>query len=208
MTIGHMIEMIMGKGACMSGKIADGTPFRELMIDEAMEVLKKGGYRRDGFERMYSGETGKMLRDFVYVGVLSYQRLVHLVSRKIHSRARGPCTVLTRAPVEGRTRSGAFRLSELLNACLAAQGVSSIIVDRLMNCSDPHECYVCTTCGRVAEKPAMPDSKIISVLHATAYCRSCDSNDNIVSVKCPYSFKLMLDEFAAMHLQTKLDVGI
>jgi DNA-directed RNA polymerase II subunit RPB2 len=208
MTVGHLMEMVMGKGACLSGNIADGTPFRDIKLDEATKILRDRGYRCDGFERMYSGETGKMLRNPVFIGILSYQRLRHVVRNKIHARARGPRTVLTRAPVEGRSRCGAFRVGELQTSCFTAQGVSAIIKDRLLNCSDPHTSYVCKTCGKIAEKPSAPDSKIISVLHATAYCRVCDSNDNIVAVKIPYSFKLMLDEFQAMHFQTKLKVGV
>ncbi len=205
MTVAHLIETLLGKGACMSGKTFDGTPFREKRMEEAAEILQNAGFRRDGFERMYSGETGLLLKRPVFIGVISYQRLRHVVRHKIHARPRGPRTVLTRAPLEGRSRAGAFRVGELQTSCLTAQGGAAIIKDRLMNCSDPHQSFVCKSCGSIAEKPSM-HGKIVSVLHAKPYCRPCDSHQNIVSVKLPYSFKLLMNELEAMHFSTKIDV--
>jgi len=36
--------------------------------------------------------------------------LKHLVDDKIHSRARGPLTTMTRQPPDGRSRDGGLRL--------------------------------------------------------------------------------------------------
>ena len=43
-----------------------------------------------------------------------YQRLKHLVDDKVHSRARGSVTMLTRQPLNGRSGDGGLRVSYIL----------------------------------------------------------------------------------------------
>jgi DNA-directed RNA polymerase II subunit RPB2 len=50
---------------------------------------------------MYNGMTGEKLKMKIYFGPTYYQRLKHMVQDKLHGRARGPRTLLTRQPPEG-----------------------------------------------------------------------------------------------------------
>ena len=43
-----------------------------------------------------SGITGEMLPCYVFSGPIYYQRLKHMVQDKMHARARGRMTLLTR----------------------------------------------------------------------------------------------------------------
>ena len=110
MTIGQLFESMGGKVAAASGKIVDGTPFQEGDTGGDLEQqLHACGYQRYGDERMCAGTKGTMIEARIFVGPTYYQRLKHMVADKKHERARGPVNVLTRQPVDGRTRGGGHR---------------------------------------------------------------------------------------------------
>jgi DNA-directed RNA polymerase II subunit RPB2 len=113
MTIGHLVECIVGKVATLTGNIGDATPFTDLSLDDISAKLKECGFEKRGFEVLYNGLTGKKLDAQIYFGPTYYQRLKHMVDDKIHSRARGPMQILTRQPVEGRSRDGGLRFGEM-----------------------------------------------------------------------------------------------
>lgn len=113
MTIGQLIEVLVGKVSALKGHETDGTPFRELDIDSMRDELKKLGYDETGEEEMYNGMTGKKMNMKIFIGPIYYMRLKHLVSDKIHARSRGPRTLLTHQPPEGRSRDGGLRFGEI-----------------------------------------------------------------------------------------------
>ena len=56
------------------------------------------GYNFYGTETLYSGVSGKMMEAEIFMGVVYYQRLRHMVSDKDQVRAKGPVQPLTRQP--------------------------------------------------------------------------------------------------------------
>lgn len=98
---------------------------------------------------MYSGFYGIPMKCEIYLGIVYYQRLRHMVSDKYQARANGPVDILTQQPVKGRKKHGGIRLGEMERDALLAHGVSFILHDRLMNCSDYSEAYVCSSCGDI-----------------------------------------------------------
>jgi len=96
MTIGQLVECLVGKCAAIQGMDADGTVFEEHDFEHAKDVLEKLGYERNGYEEMYNGMSGEKMKALIFVGPTFYQRLKHLVEDKIHSRSRGAKTSLTR----------------------------------------------------------------------------------------------------------------
>ena len=113
MTIGQLLETYLGKVSCMKGKIADGTPFRGVSVSDIDLEATPYNLGKMGKEVMFNGKTGEMLKGKVFIGVTYYQRLRHMVQDKIHARSKGPMQILTRQPVEGRSRKGGFRMGEM-----------------------------------------------------------------------------------------------
>jgi DNA-directed RNA polymerase II subunit RPB2 len=209
MTIGMLFECLQGKLACYNGKIADGTPFRSISIDDIEQELRKYGCTSYGKDVLYNGFTGEKIESKVFYAPSFYQRLKHVVVDKIHSRARGPKQILTRQPVEGRSRDGGFRMGEMERDCMIAHGCSAFLLDRLFYNSDAYSTVFCKQCGMMAV-PAKPQGVYIKnmlVRAQNAYCRNCQTHDHVVDVKLPYACKLMIQEMMAMNLAFKLILG-
>lgn len=91
MTIGQLMECIMGKAACGEGALGDATPFNGCTIEDIAEVLEKYGMERYGNEILYNGRTGEQIQTEIFIGPTFYQRLKHMVTDKMHSRgSNGP----------------------------------------------------------------------------------------------------------------------
>ncbi|KAK7696148.1 hypothetical protein QCA50_000799 [Cerrena zonata] len=151
MTIGMLVESMAGKAGSMHGLAQDATPFQfteeDTAIDYFGEQLLASGYNYYGNEPMYSGITGQEFAADIYIGVVYYQRLRHMVLDKFQVRTTGPVDPLTRQPVKGRKRAGGIRFGEMERDALIAHGTSFLLQDRLMNCSDYSTAWVCRTCG-------------------------------------------------------------
>ncbi len=59
---------------------------------------------------MYSGITGEEFSADIYIGVVYYQRLRHMVNDKFQVRTTGPVDPLTRQPVKVSFHSFAYLL--------------------------------------------------------------------------------------------------
>lgn len=117
MTIGQIMECLMGKAGAELGGHSDCTPFNDLTEEQIGDVLLNNGFNFTGDEVLYSGAEGTQMNVKVYMGPTYYQRLKHMVMDKIHSRASGPVVQLTRQPAEGRSRDGGLRLGEMERDC-------------------------------------------------------------------------------------------
>lgn len=84
MTMGQLVEEMIGKIAACEGHEIDGTIFNDISIDVARARLKLLGFNDNGCEDVYNGMTGKKLKHQIYVGPCYYQRLKHMVADKIH----------------------------------------------------------------------------------------------------------------------------
>ncbi len=192
MTMAHLIELIAGKTGALSGRPIDGTVFDA----EPEEVLRKEllslGFRDNGLETVYNGETGEQFQVAIFVGNMYYLRLKHMVANKIHSRARGPIQLLTRQPTEGRAKEGGLRLGEMEKDTFVAHGAAMLLKERFD--SDRTIVPVCEQCGMVA---------IYDEFKRRSYCQVCGES-SISFIEVSYAFKLILDEFKSLVLYPQL----
>ena len=190
MTVGYLLELLAGKVGCLKGEIVDGTSFSGASKEELEEQLKKFGFRYDGKETMYNGITGKKMKAKIFIGNLYYLKLKYMVANKLHGRASGKVALLTRQPIEGRSRGGALRLGEMEQQALVAHGASLLLKERYD--SDKILLPICTNCGSVAIEDNIRNKKICSV------CAS----EEVEFVEVSYAFKLLIEELQGLHIHT------
>lgn len=155
---------------------------------------------------MYSGITGTEMKMDIYIGVVYYQRLRHMVNDKFQVRTTGPVHNLTMQPVKGRKRAGGIRLGEMERDSLLAHGTSFLLQDRLMNCSDYSQAHVCRLCGSLVSPIC---TKIVSTLanKRTFECRSCGTSEGIELVAIPYVFRYLTTELMSLGIRLTLGVN-
>lgn len=203
MTIGMLIESMAGKSGALNGVFQDSSPFRlqgdmegETAADYFGRQLRSAGYQYHGTEVMYSGVLGTQLECEIYIGVVYYQRLRHMVSDKSQVRSTGPIDALTRQPIKGRSKGGGVRFGEMERDSLLAHGTAFLMQDRLLNCSDRHVAFVC--CGSIlsTHRKTSPDDKKVRI-----YCRLCKRTDAWKCIVIPYVFRFLSNELAAMGIR-------
>ncbi|RKP17185.1 beta and beta-prime subunits of DNA dependent RNA-polymerase [Rozella allomycis CSF55] len=203
MTIGMFVESMAGKSGAMHGICQDATPFnfneKFMAVDHFGEQLKKAGYNYYGNEPMYSGIYGTEMRADIYIGVVYYQRLRHMVNDKFQVRTTGPVHQLTQQPIKGRKRAGGIRFGEMERDSLLAHGVSFLLKDRLMNCSDFTHSLVCRSCGSILSVMNVPESAVDYAGKVT--CRFCDHDKGIDVIELPFVFRYLAAELCAMNIK-------
>lgn len=113
MTLGQVLECVLGKAKATTGTKYDSTPFEKITVEDISKELESSGYEKYGKETLYDGMTGKELQARIFIGPTYYQRLKHMVEDKAHARSRGPMQMLVRQPLEGRSRDGGLRFGEM-----------------------------------------------------------------------------------------------
>ena len=240
MTIGMFVESIAGKAGAMHGMAQDATPFnfdeQNTPIEYFGEQLLKAGYNYYGNEAMYSGITGEEFPADIYIGLVYYQRLRHMVGDKWQVRTIGPVDQVTRQPVKGRKKGGGIRFGEMERDALLAHGTSYLLQDRLMNCSDYSTAWVCRVCGSMislgyenvdlGSDIGFGQSRWQSRAEANGeYCRVCrgQEEDHLAKygqslpshkrqtgldvIAVPYVLRYLVAELSAMNINIKFGLS-
>lgn len=201
MTIGMLLESMAGKAGAVHGLDQDGTAFQfsenERAVDFFGKQLLDAGFQYYGSESMYSGIYGTELQVDIFMGVVFYQRLRHMVGDKFQARSEGPINQLTRQPVGGRKHQGGIRFGEMERDSLLAHGASMMINDRLMGSSDYSHAYACRMCGSILSPYLKKGSPI---------CKTCDTGQHVSVIAIPFVFRYLACEFAAFGIRCDLNI--
>jgi len=194
MTVGYLIELLAGKTAATSGRIVDGTPFSGQSVGQLEEQLKELGFSFDGKETMYNGVTGKKMDAKIYIGNMYYLKLKYMVKNKMHARASGKVALLTRQPIEGRSRGGALRLGEMEQQALTGHGASLLLKERYD--SDKTIVHICKECGHMTYE---------DIIRNKTPCLLCGGNESD-PLEIAYAFKLLVDELLGLGVHTTFEL--
>ncbi|MFH1237333.1 MAG: DNA-directed RNA polymerase subunit B [Candidatus Aenigmatarchaeota archaeon] len=195
MTVSQLLELLAGKYGSFAGEKIDSSAFSETREENIRKELKKLGFRDDGKETLYDGRTGKKFEVMIFTGIAYYMKLDHMVADKIHARSKGPVTLLTRQPTEGRSKRGGLRLGEMEQQCLVGHGAALTLKERFN--SDETSLPICQSCGLIAINDKAKNK---------TYCPVC-KDSKILWVNTSYAFKLTMDELKSLGVYPKLNVA-
>ncbi len=195
MTISHLIEVIGGKVGALEGRYINGTTFSAEAEADLRQTLLEMGFRENGTEMMYNGITGQPFEARIFVGNMYYMKLKHMVANKMHARASGRIQLLTRQPIEGRSKGGGLRLGEMEKDCFVAHGASLLLKERFD--SDKVHVQICENCGMLA---------VYDNIKGRAACTKCGANIEASTVEVSYAFKLLLDELKSLGVYPQLSL--
>lgn len=211
MTLGHIIECIVGQASLHLGGHGECTPFtHEFNYDTYGKILQQAGYHHSGNHVMYNGMSGEQIEANIFLGPNYYLRLKHMVKDKINYRARGPRTALTRQTVQGRANDGGLRVGEMERDCLIAHGLSHFIQNSMMERGDIYKVAICNQSGAIAVYNSSNDElyspHVDGPLHFKNPQTDCKAEyiskfgRSFSVVQVPYAFKLLLQELQVMNV--------
>ena len=215
MTIGQLLETLLGKVCANSGLISTQVQFSQIDFTKMGEILETLNYEKNCNETLYNGRTGSQLKVNIFIGPTFYQRLTHQVAEKFYSRGEGAVSSLIRQPVGGRSLGGGLRIGEMERDAILAHGISGFLKETMMERSDKYNFYISDKTG------------LISIVNKDAPIYNDFSNDslelqndngivtkmtngvsdaNFVNIETPFAFKLLLQEFECMSIGMRLIV--
>jgi hypothetical protein len=219
MTIGQLIESLMGKACVLHGGFGNCTAFTNNGTKHQSfgSVLTNYGFHSSGTEVMYNGMTGEQVKSDIYIGPTYYMRLKQMVKDKINYRSQGPRTQLTRQTVQGRANDGGLRVGEMERDGILGHGAAHFLNESLMVRGDEYYMAVCNKSGMIAiynpnqklfmspmvDGPIqysgnLAESGAGSVIQMTKFGRSFSI------VRIPYCLKLLMQELLVMNVQMRI----
>jgi len=146
MTVGHLIEMYVGKCMVMDPE-QFGTFFDASIESDDLKNFRSKYFESDipVMENMIDPISGRDIGT-AFVGVYYYTALQHQVEEKMFYRITGNVNSISKQPTEGKANNGGLRIGEMEKDALVAHRASAILQDMFRNNTDSMEIKYCNVC--------------------------------------------------------------
>ena len=230
MTIGQLIESLMGKACVLHGGFGNCTAYTNngTKHESFGSVLTEYGFHSSGTEVLYNGMTGEQIKSDIYIGPTYYMRLKQMVKDKINYRSQGPRTQLTRQTVQGRANDGGLRVGEMERDGILGHGAAHFLNESLMVRGDEYHMAVCNKSGMIAiynptqnlfmspmvDGPIQFSGSLTDAAASGGAAGAGAAGASVVHmtkfgrsfsiVRIPYCLKLLMQELIVMNVQMRI----
>ena len=136
MNIGQIMESELGLAGLYLNEWYESPVFQSPSNEQIEQKLVEAGFSPDSKAILHDGRTGEPFQNAVFVGVIYYLKLHHLVDDKMHARSTGPYSLVTQQPLGGKAQFGGQRLGEMEVWALEAYGAANTLQELLTIKSD------------------------------------------------------------------------
>ena len=136
MNIGQILESELGIAGKYLNQFFESPVFQSPSQEQIADKLEEAGLPRSCKQIVHSGQTGEPFVNPIFVGVIYYMKLHHLVDDKMHARSTGPYSLVTQQPLGGKAQFGGQRLGEMEVWALEAYGAANCLQEMMTIKSD------------------------------------------------------------------------
>lgn len=196
MTIGQVMETTLSKVCARKGISIDITAFRNVTPENLMDTMQQNGFRYNGKERMFNGETGRYYDIGVFCGPTYVQKLQKYVLDNGYSVSRTcPTDATTGQPLSGKASNGGLRLGEMELWSLEAHGAEAFTYEKFSQDSDGFRMWICRRCGHHA---------VYNQRDQIYTCKRCKDLADISIVESTRASVVFQQELAGSNIKVKL----
>ena len=136
MNIGQIMESELGVAGRYLNQFFESPVFQSPSQEQIAAKLAEAGLASDAKQIVRSGQTGEPFVNPIFVGVIYFMKLHHLVDDKMHARSTGPYSLVTQQPLGGKAQFGGQRLGEMEVWALEAYGAANCLQEMMTIKSD------------------------------------------------------------------------
>ncbi|MCR5613692.1 DNA-directed RNA polymerase subunit beta [Treponema sp.] len=136
MNIGQIMESELGIAGKYLNQFFELPVFQSPSQEQIGKKLEEAGLNKNCKQIVRDGRTGEPFVNPIFVGVIYYLKLHHLVDDKMHARSTGPYSLVTQQPLGGKAQFGGQRLGEMEVWALEAYGAANTLQEMMTIKSD------------------------------------------------------------------------
>ena len=136
MNIGQIMESELGVAGRYLNQFFESPVFQSPSQEQIAAKLAEAGLASDAKQIVRSGQTGEPFVNPIFVGVIYFMKLHHLVDDKMHARSTGPYSLVTQQPLGGKAQFGGQRLGDMEVWALEAYGAANCLQEMMTIKSD------------------------------------------------------------------------